>query len=1039
MGILKRSKKSILGLDEQLGNIETNVSNNSINLSTETTRSTTAEDTLTLNLNNVTATVAILNADVNTTGSVEKKIAEATAPLAGQAVTYTKTEVDTVMATKIDSTLALSTVSVGNKVVTQTELNLKANSSDVYTTLELDTSLSGKADASATYNKTEVDSLVAGQANAADVYTKTETDNLVSPKANSADVYTTTQSDTALGNKINTTDTVTAITVVNKVVTQTELATKANTVDVYTQTAVDTALGNKINTTDTVTALSVGNKVVTEAELSTKANTADVYTQTQIDTALGLKADAITTGKIGASAIDVDETNKSDNTVLVFNMATNKFAYEAKPTDGVNGATGNTGSNGLDGAQVSDVTITTASTWSSDKINSELTLKATATNVYTKTEADALHSAASQGLKYSVTDITALNALTGMTQENQALVGSDRYVYKYDVTNGWIQFYAMDSTHNHDDFYYTETEMDASLLLKANASTTYSKVEVDGMIADETTNIGKIGASLKVVNETNIADGYILSYNSISGELEYVAKPTDGVNGAAGDTGLNGTNGTNGTQANDIVIAPDTTWSSNKINTELALKADGATTYTKTEVDNADVLKVNVSDVKTVISGSNKIVTESDVAGLAPTSNVYTKTQIDTSLDGKVNVSDVLTVITIANKVVTQDDIVGKADISSVYTKTVSDTNLALKANATDVYTQSEIDTSMGGKLNTTDSVTTISSVNKIVTQNEIAGFTTRADTYTKTEVDNLDDTKLNLTDSFSTVSVGNKLITETEMTAKVNVTDVKTAISVGNKVVTESDITAAIDSNNATLATAPILAVDRPTLRTKSSSGLDYVFVFSLSKTPHGSLVVNDEITIYNFDVNGAASLFEGVTLNSDKTAEIAVTLAQTGDESKYIGKTVKVCYLTTETIVTPGTDESHPIIINTGVVFELQGFGTTSYAIDFNVGKFYQVLFTDGVIVSVVHDTTHLAHNGFHVQNTSTDFEAELYLTQARYDSDFPTSCTWVGFVNNAGNNGDEAAYISYNWIMELTITSGLIYSLDFTQGIASGGGAL
>ena len=62
------------------------------------------------------------------------------------------------------------------------------------------------------------------------------------------------------------------------------------------------------------------------------------------------------------------------------------------------------------------------------------------------------------GIKYAVADLTALAAITGMVANEQAVVESNRYVYKYDGAN-WIQFFALDGPHNHNDLYYTKTEI----------------------------------------------------------------------------------------------------------------------------------------------------------------------------------------------------------------------------------------------------------------------------------------------------------------------------------------------------------------------------------------------------------------------------------------------------------------------------------------------------------------------------------------------------------------------------------------------------
>jgi len=718
-----------------------------------------------------------------------------------------------------------------------------------------------------------------------------------------------------------------------------------------------------------------------------------------------LKLNSTDGGKIGPSLKVVDETNIADTKILSYDAASGNIVYVDKPSSG---------------DSIDDGTITSTTTWSSSKIKTELDLKADADNVYTKTEVDTSISAASQGIKYAVADIDALNALTDMEQDDQALVESDRYVYKYDATDGWVQFYAMDATHNHDDLYYTKSEADTFLGTKLNST--------DG---------GKIGPSLKVVDETNIADTKILSYDAASGNIVYVDKPADG---------LPGEDGADGTLADDSVVSTSTTWTSSKIDSELSLKADAAETYTKTEVDDIALTKVNVGDVLSEISTSNKVVTQTDIAGKADATNVYTTSEIDSLALSKVNTSDVLSSITDSNKVVTQTDIAGKADATNVYTKSESDSNLSLKANTSDVYTKSEIDSSLAGKLNTTDSVTSVSDTNKLVTESEITSFANSADVYTKSEVDAIVLPKFDDAVALTSVSTSNKLVTETELSTKVNTTDIKTSTSSTNKIVTESDVTAAIDANNATLSQAPIIAVDRPILSTQSANDLDYVFSFPLSKTPHGLIAVNDEITIYDYDGSGQSIVFENVSLFSDKHGEIAVTLASTSDEDDYAGKTIKVCYLTTETTVTPGTDEAHPIIINTNVEFESQGSGTTNYSIDFSQGNYYMVQFdvtedADGngtdwnPKVSVVLDTSHSANGGFHSSN-STDYEANLYLNDDDYAALDKKSIAWPG-------TSDEAQYIQYNWTMAIEAdandSTGNIYILSFTQGDSVGGGAL
>ena len=990
MAILKRSKKSILGLDIQLGNIETNVSNAATNISNEITRAQSAEGTLTTNLSNTTASITILNADNTTTGSIDKKIADSMGSLATSADTYTKSEVDAIALAKLDTALVLTTASAGNKVATETELNLKANSADVYTQSQLDTSLAAKANQDTTYTKTESDTNISAKADQATTYTKTETDSLISPKANSADVYTKTESDTNLLTKLNTSDTVSTVDAGNKIITQTELALKANVSDVYTQSEIDTQNASNLVDSDSLTAVTSSNKVVTETELNLKANSADVYTQSQLDTALGNKADAGVAGKVGPSLKLVDETNIDDGKVLSYNSTSGNLEYVTAADPAA--------------SSIDDDSTALDSTWSSTKINNDLGTKAPQSDTYTKAEVDGLSVASAFGIKYAVADLTALNDLTGMETNELAVNQDDRKVYKYDGSN-WNEFYTLDSTHNHNDLYYTKTESDTALGLKADDGVSYTKAESDTNLSTKANaaDAGKVGPTLIVVDETNIADGKVLSYNTSTSQLEYVTQSADGI-------------------LDDTTATTTTTYSSNKIVSDLALKADAATTYDKTEVDTMAGNKVNVSDVKSTIASDNKVVTETELALKADVATTYTKGEVDTAVNAKVNTSDVLSAIASDNKVVTQADVAGFADTSSVYTKTETDNLVAPKANTADVYTKTDVDTMAANKVNTADVLTAIAADNKVITESDIAGLASTADTYTKVEVDAIALPKFDDAVAVTAVTASNKLVTETELVLKVNVSDVKSTIAVDNKVVTETDITQAIAASEAAAATAPIIVVDRPTMSTKSSDDLDYVFEFALSRTPHGLIAVNDEITIYNFEENGDASLFENISLFSDKHGEIAVTLGSTDEESKYLN-TIKVCYLSTEATVAPGTDALHPIIIDAGCEFEKQGSGTTAYSLDYAVGSFYRITFTDGYYTNINYD---LAHTDFHANN-DTDYQA------FHFDAD-PTlrSQSWGGF-------DDEVEYTTYNWTMSLDLDTGTVYELSFLRGDEVGGGAL
>ena len=183
--------------------------------------------------------------------------------------TYTKSEVDAKdslkadttyvngeLATKVNVSDVLGTISGSNKVVTQGDV---------------DTAIAGKADTS--YVNTEL------AKKATIVYTDAEL-------AKKAD---TTYTDSQDALKVNISDVDGIIGENNKVVTQsvvdstisTAIAGKANT------TYVDGELAKKVSYSDTISPVSVDNKVVTATELNTglylKADKTTTYTKTEID------------------------------------------------------------------------------------------------------------------------------------------------------------------------------------------------------------------------------------------------------------------------------------------------------------------------------------------------------------------------------------------------------------------------------------------------------------------------------------------------------------------------------------------------------------------------------------------------------------------------------------------------------------------------------------------------------------------------------------------------------------------------------------
>lgn len=202
-----------------------------------------------------------------------------------------------------------------------TNVDKKANATDVYTKGETDTKLGTKADNSkvtaletrmkdAETAITQTDEKISLKANATDVYTKTETNTKLNGKADTAAV-------TALETRVKDAESelsVQADKIASKVSTSTyntkmssldgsistlntNVGNKADKTAVYTKGETDTKLNAKANNSTVAameTRLQDAESSITQHDksIALKANTSDVYTKSQVDTAVGTKADA---------------------------------------------------------------------------------------------------------------------------------------------------------------------------------------------------------------------------------------------------------------------------------------------------------------------------------------------------------------------------------------------------------------------------------------------------------------------------------------------------------------------------------------------------------------------------------------------------------------------------------------------------------------------------------------------------------------------------------------------------------------------------
>lgn len=155
-------------------------------------------------------------------------------------------------------------------------------------------------------------------------------------------------------------------------------------------------------------------------------------------------------------------------------------------------------------------------------------------------------------------------------------------------------------------------------------------------------------------------------------------------------------------EINDNVTAVNSTWSSTKINNELAAKADTADVYTKAQVDTALSGKADTSDIPTKTSE------------LTNDSGFITSAQVPTIDDNTVSSSKVW------SSYKTSAELGNKANSSDVYTKSELDTALSGKANSADVYTKTEVDTALSSKADKS-SINQISKIEVVQLFNSVA------------------------------------------------------------------------------------------------------------------------------------------------------------------------------------------------------------------------------------------------------------------------------------------------------------------------------
>lgn len=135
------------------------------------------------------------------------------------------------------------------------------------------------------------------------------------------------------------------------------------------------------------------------------------------------------------------------------------------------------------------------------------------------------------------------------------------------------------------------------------------------------------------------------------------------------------------TEINDNVTASNSTWSSEKIDDELELKADAAdlatvaTSGSYNDLTNKPTIPTKTSD----LTNDSGFITDADVPVIDDTTTAVNKVWSSDKTDYELAL---------------------KADATAVYTKTEVDTALSNKANSADVYTKNQVDTALSSKQN---------------------------------------------------------------------------------------------------------------------------------------------------------------------------------------------------------------------------------------------------------------------------------------------------------------------------------------------------
>ena len=165
---------------------------------------------------------------------------------------------------------------------------------------------------------------------------------------------------------------------------------------------------------------------------------------------------------------------KFNNYVLLTNFSDSDILTKIKNVDGIGSGLDSDQLDGQDGSYYLDFVNTT---------NKPTTISGYGiSDAYTKTEVDAIStgiaSASSYGIKFSVTDIPARDALTEAVENDLVVVQSNRIVYRME-SSVWVLFFGLDEVHTHS---FASMTSKPTTITGYGITDAYTKTEVDSKI-----------------------------------------------------------------------------------------------------------------------------------------------------------------------------------------------------------------------------------------------------------------------------------------------------------------------------------------------------------------------------------------------------------------------------------------------------------------------------------------------------------------------------------------------------------------------------